>query len=404
MRICIIVDDYLPDSIKVSAKMMHELACEFVERGNEVTVITPSVTVRENFEKSFLDGVAVYRFKSGEIKNIGKIKRAINETLLSFRAWKNLRSFFVNNPHDYIIYYSPSIFWGDLVSKLKKLWNAPAYLILRDFFPQWAIDQGLIKQGSLIEKYFRYFEKRCYAPADTIGVMSQRNLEWFVHKYQINKHVEVLPNWAADNPVPLKRDYKKELGLSDKIVYFYGGNMGYAQDMMNLVRLAKNMQNISRAHFVLVGKGDEYQLVENAIKKLNLQNVTLLPAVNQDEYKQMLASFDVGLFTLHKDHNTHNFPGKLLGYMVQQMPILGSINSGNDLKEVIKLAGAGFVTVNGEDDKFLENAKKLLNEELREIMGKNAKKLLQSTFSIEAATNKLLNAYSRNCEIKTSHN
>ncbi len=93
-----------------------------------------------------------------------------------------------------------------------------------------------------------------------------------------------------------------------------------------------------------------------------LKNMTLLPSVSQDEFKQMLAEFDVGLFTLDKDHITHNFPGKLLGYMVQELPILGSINAGNDLKEIVEEAGAGLVTVNGEDEILYENALKLLND------------------------------------------
>ena len=393
MKICIIVDDYLPDSIKVSAKMMHELACELKKNGHDVTVITPVSKCDSKIEMVIIDDIRVYRFQSGEIKNIGKVKRAINETLLSYRAWKYLSNFFRENPHDYIIYYSPSIFWGTLVSKLKKLWNVPTYLILRDFFPQWAIDQGLIKENSLIEKYFRFFENKCYEPADTIGVMSQKNLEWFKKTYQLDKKLEVLYNWADNSPVKLINNYKNKLGLVDKVVFFYGGNMGHAQDMMNIVRLAKNMQNESKAHFVLVGRGDEVNLIQNAIKEQKLNNITLLPAVNQDEYKQMLVSFDIGLFTLHREHKTHNFPGKLLGYMVQGLPILGSINIGNDLKEVIETAEAGFVSINGEDEKLLKNAKKLLDDNLRSKMGKNAQILLESHFSVKSAVRSILETY-----------
>ena len=179
MKICLIVDDYMPNSIKVAAKMMHELASEFIKQGHEVTVITPSPELHQKIEISALDGVSVCRFKSGEIKNVGKVKRAINETLLSFYAWKSFSSYLQENKHDIIVYYSPSIFWGGLVNKLKKIWDVPSYLILRDLFPQWAIDQKLIREGSMIEKYFRFFEKRNYAVADTIGLMSKNNLEWF---------------------------------------------------------------------------------------------------------------------------------------------------------------------------------------------------------------------------------
>jgi hypothetical protein len=142
-----VIDDYMPDSIKVGAKMMHELACELKIQGHDITVVTPSPNLSNKIEIDLLDGITVCRFKSGEIKNIGKVKRAINETLLSRHAWKSLKPYFKENPHDLVVYYSPTIFWGGLVARLKKLWNAQSYLILRDLFPQWAIDQNLIREG-----------------------------------------------------------------------------------------------------------------------------------------------------------------------------------------------------------------------------------------------------------------
>ena len=390
MRICLIIDDYMPDSIKVGAKMMHELACELKVQGHEVTVVTPSSKLKVKTDITMLDGITVCRFKSGEIKNVGKVKRAINETLLSHYAWKSFKSYFQENKHDLVVYYSPTIFWGGLVARLKKLWDAPSYLILRDLFPQWALDQGLIRKGSKIEKYFRYFEKKNYEAADIIGLMSQKNLEWFIETEISDKKLEVLYNWASNTPVKAESNYKKKLGLEEKVVYFYGGNIGHAQDMMNIVRLAKNMKNETKVHFVLVGAGDEVELVREAMEKEQLNNMTLLPSVTQDEFKQMLAEFDVGLFTLHKEHSTHNFPGKLLGYMVQELPILGSINQGNDLKEIVEEAGAGLVTVNGEDRLLHENALKLMDDEYRKQIGQNASKLLESTFSVEAAVEQIL--------------
>jgi glycosyltransferase involved in cell wall biosynthesis len=390
MRICLIVDDYMPRSIKVAAKMMHELACEFINQGHEVTVITPSPELNKKIETTLLDGVTVCRFKSGEIKNVGKVKRAINETLLSYYAWSSFKSYLQENKHDIIVYYSPTIFWSGLVQKLKKTWNVPSYLILRDFFPQWAIDQNLIREGSMIEKYFRYFERRNYAVADTIGLMSQKNLEWFEKSVTTNAKLEVFYNWAANTPVESNNYYKKALNIEDKIVYFYGGNIGHAQDMMNIVRLAKNMLSYDNAHFVLVGAGDEVELVKKAMDTYILTNMTLLPSVGQDEFKQMLAEFDVGLFSLHKDHSTHNFPGKLLGYMVQNLPILGSVNVGNDLKDVIEEHNAGLISANGEDETLLANAIKFLDDEYRKKIGNNAQNLLKSTFSVEAAASQIV--------------
>ncbi|MCV5373872.1 glycosyltransferase WbuB, partial [Escherichia coli] len=80
---------------------------------------------------------------------------------------------------------------------------------------------------------------------------------------------------------------------------------------------------------------------------------------------------------LSSRHSSHNFPGKLLGYMVQSIPILGSVNSGNDLMDVINKHRAGFIHVNGEDDKLFESAQLLLSDSaLRQQLGQNAYMLL----------------------------
>ena len=69
-------------------------------------------------------------------------KGFINETLLSYQAWRACKLYFNVNPHDFILYYSPSIFWGMLIKKLKKIWERLSYLILRDFYPQMFIDEA----------------------------------------------------------------------------------------------------------------------------------------------------------------------------------------------------------------------------------------------------------------------
>ena len=160
---------------------------------------------------------------------------------------------------------------------------------------------------------------------------------------------------------------------------------------MNIMRLATQLHCEPKAHFVLVGEGDEVELVRDAIEQEGLRNTTLLPPVSQQEFKKMLSEFDVGLFSLHKDHTTQNFPGKLLGYMAQEKPILGSINPGNDLKQVLEEAQAGFVLVNGDNEALLDKALKLLHDDaIRDSMGKNAKVLLQITFSVKAAADQIL--------------
>jgi len=397
MRLALIIDDYLPHSTRVSPKMMHELAIELKRQGHEPFVLTPGVDGQHALlVEDKMDGIPILRFRSGPLKDIPKAKRAINESLLSARAWQALAPTLRSRKIDGVVYYSPSIFFGPLVRRIKQLWGCPAYLILRDLFPQWVIDEGMIREGSPIARYFRYFEQKSYRAADHIGLMSQKNLDVF---RQMNPHLSntgVLYNWASPAPATApsgQESLRKQLGLQGKVIYFYGGNIGHAQDMANLMRLAKGMQHHPDAHFLFIGQGDEYELVERYVREHKLSNTTLLPSIPQEAFKKVLCEVNVGLFSLARSHKAHNFPGKLLGYMVNGLPILGSVNPGNDLMSVINAANAGSALENGEDDALLAAAERLLIEpEQRRCQGEQARKLLYEQFSVESAASQIVNS------------
>lgn len=392
MHLALLIDDYLPSSTRVGAKMFHDLACEMQQEGHKVTVITPASPEQKiALLEDEIDGVSIWRFKCAALKDIAHAKRAINETLMPFKAWSAIKSKVKADSFDGVVYYSPSIFFGPLVEKLKKCCGCKSYLILRDMFPQWVIDNGMISEGSLITKYFRYFENRSYATADIIGVMSPKNEELFHQFHPKYNNTEVLFNWASTTPHTSNAEsIREKYSLEEKVIFFYGGNIGHAQDMTNLMRLAVAMKSDQKAHFLFVGQGDEVELIRNIAQEQQLNNFTLLPSVAQAEFKDILSEVDVGLFSLAKEHTAHNFPGKLLGYMVQSLPILGSVNQDNDLIDVINDAEAGFTFVNGDDVGLLESANKLVSDSsLREKLGSNAYQLLLDKFSVKSTVEKI---------------
>ncbi|CNH13053.1 glycosyltransferase family 4 protein [Yersinia pekkanenii] len=391
-NVVLLIDDYVPDSTKIAAKMMHELACELVQRGCKVTVITPSSNLSTGYNSEYIDGVEVVRFKLGPIKNCSFFRRAINESILPFKAWLNTQVHFKKRNVDLLISYSPSIFWGWYAKKLKKKFQCPSYLILRDFFPQWIIDSKLIKANSIIAKYFRFIEKINYSSADVIGIQSIANIDYFKECFGERYKTRLLFNWVKPETDKNNIGFKKSLGLEDKILFFYGGNIGKAQDMSNLIRLAQRLQDKPQVHFVFLGQGDEFELIKNMVICDKIKNVSILPPVSQNIFKAILHEVDIGLFSLCHNHKSHNFPGKILGYMVNNIPILGSVNQGNDLQEIIREYSAGFVSINGDDDILYHNALALLdNPLLRKESGINANRLLHAKFTVAAAADEVLN-------------
>lgn len=401
MKIALFPDDYLPNSTLVHAKMFHELALELKKLGHEPVIITPSYGKQtKRLQVDYIDGVEIWRFRNPPMRGQGKVKRVISETLLSLNAFLAIKNAKDISAFELCVNYSPTIFFGPLMHWFKRKAKTFNYLVLRDMFPQWVIDEGLISTYSPVSAYFRFFEWLNYKSSDCIGVMSVANLKYFSTSHPIyNNKLEVLMNWADINPIGYSNkliDIRKQYGLDDKVIYFYGGNIGHAQDMRNLIRLVRGMISYPKAHFLFIGQGDEFDLIKQTISVENLHNLTLLPSISQAAYKEVLTQVDVGLFSLAKTHKAHNFPGKLLGYMVQSLPILGSVNPGNDLIEFINAKGAGLAYINGEDEKLIDAALSFLQDKkMRSEMGERAYEVLKVNFSVEVAAQRILNTFAR---------
>ena len=91
--------------------------------------------------------------------------------------------------------------------------------------------------------------------------------------------------------------------------------MGIAQQMSNLINLAKKIYRKQFSSFLLLDKVMKWNYLLKEMTNNSLKNITYLPPVNQKTYLEMLNEIDIGMFSLHFNHKTHNFPGKLLSYM-----------------------------------------------------------------------------------------
>ena len=391
MKIVIIADCYPPSNLS-GAIMIQELAAELYGCNHEVTVVVPDNNVSMPKSISVENNIKCIRVRSGKIKGVNRFVRALNELRLSSVIWNACKDYFRTNPHEFVIFYSPSIFFGPLVIKLKKLWYCTSYLILRDIFPQWALDTGVIRKGP-IYLFFKLMELIQYKAADTIGIESTGYLPYFSRNRIDNIcKIELLPNWISLKPkyYPAE-DHRKRLGLDGKFVFFYGGNIGIAQEMENIVTLAEKLRNRSDIHFLLVGDGTEVNSLRSMIKQKMLENITIHPSVSQDRYFGMLSQFDVGLVCLNRKLKAHNFPGKMLGYMYFAKPILASINPGNDLASFMQKNNVGLFSISGDDDQLYRNALRLIEDKhLTYLMGQNSRNLLEKHFSVENIASTIL--------------
>ena len=158
---------------------MRDLAEQFLLEGHSPTVIIPDERIKTEWTKETQNGIKIYRLSSPRISDINFFRRAINEIFLSIFMIKALKKTDLDiNSFNGVIWYSPTIFFGPLIWYIKRKSKIKSYLILRDIFPEWTLDLGLMKK-SLIYYFFKAMAHFQYYVADTIGVQSESNLKYF---------------------------------------------------------------------------------------------------------------------------------------------------------------------------------------------------------------------------------
>ena len=400
MRLALIVDAYPPARTSAAVQMSH-LAIAFSRIGHDVTVFTTSNGISRT-TMGEEGGINVLRVPTGKARGLSLARRALSEMLMPLALWQSAREHDVPvESFDALIWYSPSIFLGPFAYWLKKKSRARAYLILRDIFPQWAVDLGVMRRG-LPYYFFRVVERFQYRVADVIGVQSPANLMHVQNDIGGSRPVEVLFNWIElDRKEPAASRVLEHHGIAGKRILVYGGNMGVGQDVDNLVRLGEHIRHDSDLALLLVGAGSAVERLRRSLAERRLENTILLDEVDPEEFRAILRRCHVGLITLDKRLTTHNIPGKLLAYLEAGLPVVASVNSGNDLITIIEDSGAGIAFTDGQDSEFAIAATALVRDRQRcAEMSQKARALVQDIFSVSSVIEQLSLAFAPNTEAR----
>lgn len=388
MRIVLIADTFPP--LRTSgAVQLRDLSREFVRQGHTLTVMLPTANLGKHWSLEDFDGVQVLRLRAPRTKDINYMSRTINEFLMPFAMLRNLRkSPLAHERWDGVVWYAPSIFHGPLAWALKKTSGCKAYLIVRDIFPEWAVDMGLMGRG-LPYKVFKAVANYQYSVADVIGIQTAGNRSYFAHIP--DKRVEVLQNWLADAPnVGCSVDVAGSK-LAGRTIFIFAGNMGVAQGMSVMLDLAERLRSRTDIGFLFVGRGSDASRLRTDADKRGLDNVAFHDEIDPTEIPGLYAQCHVGIVALDPRHKTHNIPGKFLTYMQAGLPVLASINPGNDLEEMILREAVGRVYTNQSMEILQQLSLDLVAEVTagNTVVAKRCYALSSKLFSPEAAVSQI---------------
>jgi glycosyltransferase involved in cell wall biosynthesis len=356
-----------------SFNMYTALVDQFHRNGYDVTVLAPDPNIVKTtirVEK----GIEVLRVQTLPIKNVSNFIKGISNVLLPIQYWFALKKNYSNKSFDAVIMPTPPITLGGLAHRIKKKYNAKLYLILRDIFPQNAVDLKFIKKNGLIHRFFSAREAKLYQCADAIGCMSQASINYIKKHHPIaDEKLHILRNWQYKyRGNPSAKDLISKYCLDGKFVAVFGGNMGKPQQLENILELAKRCKKYDNILFLLLGDGVAMNSLKDTIIKGQLTNIRIQGTIPKNEYQDLLSVCDIGLISLHKDFTIPNIPSKALDYFNVGIPILASLDTATDFNQILDNSKSGLWSIAGDHNSFFSNFLKLYkNKDLRSAMGAN---------------------------------
>lgn len=379
-----------------------DLMRKFRNEGHKVFIVTP--TERRDGRKTCVveeKGVKILSVRTLNVQKTNVIEKGVGQLSIEYLYKKAINKYFNGVSFDLILYSTPPITFPKVIEYAKKANpQAKTYLLLKDIFPQNAVDMGmLIKSGvkGILYKFFRAKEKKLYALSDFIGCMSPANVRYVLeHNPEINADkVEIAPNSVelieTDKSVD-KSVLAKYNIPTDKPVFIYGGNLGIPQGIPFLIKCLKANAEREDCHFVVVGTGTYYQKLADWYEASMPKAVTVMKGLPKEDYDRLVQACEVGLIFLDYRFTIPNFPSRLLSYLEYKMPVIACTDSNCDTGSIAEEKGFGFYAPSNSVDAFTKVVDKMLASDVTD-MGEKGYQFLKKNYLVERTYNQIMNHF-----------
>ena len=372
----------------------------FVNHGHDVIVVSP---IERKFKRKTQltksKNCEILRVKCLNIQKTNIFEKTIGTFFIDIQIKKAIQKHIKVLGIDLILYSTPPITLTNTIQYCKEISGAKTYLLLKDIFPQNAVDLNFITTKSPLYKYFRKKEKELYGLSDKIGCMSPANVE-FVRKHNPeveSTKLEICPNSIYPIDFIPNEETKNQTRLDfdlplDKRIFIYGGNLGKPQGVDFIIEFLDFQKNNNQAFFVIVGSGTEYPKIEKWYQTNKPQNIRLLTQLPKNKYDDLMKSADVGMIFLDHRFTIPNFPSRLLSYMEYEIPVIAATDKNTDIGLIIEKYGFGKWSLSNDLESLnsiVEEFTYLDNGELNRI-GKNGRTYLDRECHVENAYSQIL--------------
>ncbi|WP_436488120.1 glycosyltransferase family 4 protein [Chitinophaga sp. ARDCPP14] len=387
-KLWVVTELFFPEETS-TAYIMTKISEHFA-RDTEVHVICgPAAYQKSNLvaTEALNANITITRVKTPGLNKDKLLQRALRMALLSiqltYKLWRKAgrgdNVLIVTNPAPVV----PLVTW---VCRWKSL---KCFTIVHDVFPENLVAAKIMKPGSLPYRLLKSVFNKAYSNMAVLFVLGRDMKAVFESKlqgYKKQPDIKIVENWADTVSIaPTAKDENpviRKLGVADKIIFQFAGNLGRVQGLMELCHVIKDIRN-PLLHFIFIGEGAVKKEMLQFIAKHQLSNVSMLDSFSRSKQQEFLNATDVGIVSLQEGMAGLGVPSKSYNILAAGKPILFIGNANSEISLMINEHNVGWTFDVSESAALLDFFNGLSVTDVAQLTqkGKNARALAVNNYA-----------------------
>jgi colanic acid biosynthesis glycosyl transferase WcaI len=400
VRVIFVNRFFYPD-ISATSQMLSDLAIRLAQQGVQVHVVCSNQLYDDPNVKlpaeQAVHGIRVHRTWTSRFGRNRLWGRALDYA--SFYASASLRLIRLVRPGDTVVAKTDPPLISIVVGVIARLRGARLVNWLQDVFPEVASHLGANPLPAWLDRQLKNLRDRSLRVAMTNIVLGSRMREHLERRQIPGDRIRIIENWADGEAVTPKSvaacDLRVQLGIGDRFVVAYSGNLGRAHEFETILAAAAVLRAETGIVFLMIGGGAKMQQLQAAAKDNGVDNFRFLPYQPREQLADSLAAADVHLACLLPQLEGLIVPSKFYGILAAGRPTIFIGDTDGELARIITSTECGFAVAIGDGAALVAAIQRLrADRSAREQMGSRARQLFIDRYTVGRATQQWMEALS----------
>ena len=365
-RLLFVNQYYWPDHAS-TAQHLTDLAEHLTREGHEVHVLCSRGGYKPGAErpaaKEMNNGVQIHRVEATSFGRKTTLHRLADYFSFYVRAF--LAALFLPRPDVVVTLTTPPII-GLVGTILRRLKGSKHVYWSMDLHPDASLALGRMNPINPVVRALGWISDAVYRQADQVVVLGAYMADRIAAKRVPRDRLVTIPVWSRrDEIFPVPREghpLRPSLGLADKFVVMYSGNLGIAHSFSEVIEAARRFKDRAEVVFLFVGGGPRLAEVREAKENEGLTNIRLMDYFPREQLHESLSVADVHLITMRAEMTGIVVPGKLYGAMASARPTIFIGPAQSESADTIREAGCGSQVALGDPAALVENIDRLAKD------------------------------------------